>query len=80
MLVSPEAIDFQPDPAGSATVMGREFLGREWLYQVRQGELSLRLRLPLAREFPLGEKGRMGLRPASPARLFPAGLDLRVVG
>jgi iron(III) transport system ATP-binding protein len=79
VLVRPDGIDFHPDPSGSARVMAREFLGREWLYQVRKGDLSLRLRLPLEREFPLGASGRMGLRQGGSARLFPTGVDLRVV-
>ncbi|MEB3321677.1 MAG: ABC transporter ATP-binding protein [Synechococcaceae cyanobacterium] len=76
VMVSPQAIDLLPDPEGSAWVMGREFLGREWLYQVQAGDLQLRLRLPLQQDYPRGQKARLRLRPAEPARLFPAGLEL----
>jgi iron(III) transport system ATP-binding protein len=76
VLVSPQSIDLQPDSDGPAWVMGREFLGREWLYQVKAGDLRLRLRLPLQADYARGQKARLRLRPAEPARLFPAGLEL----
>ena len=83
VLISPHALSFQADPAGDAWVLGREFLGREWLYQVasqRGGhDLQLRLRLPLAADHPRGERGRLGLVAGETARLFPAGADLRVL-
>jgi iron(III) transport system ATP-binding protein len=79
VLVSPLAIDLLPETDGPACITGREFLGREWLYQVRFGELSLRVRLPLAAEFTRGARARPVLRSSSPARLYPAGVDLQVL-
>jgi iron(III) transport system ATP-binding protein len=76
VLVSPQSIELLPDPEGPAWVMGREFLGQEWLYQVQEGDLQVRLRLPLQADYPRGQRGRLRLRPAEPARLFPAGLEL----
>lgn len=81
VLLSPTALDLQPDPAGRCQVMGREFLGREWLYQVcldptAPSSLLLRLRLPLEREYPLGLRCCLRLRPGQPARLFPSRLPL----
>ena len=76
VLVGPQAIDLTPDPEGTARITGREFLGREWLYQVQRGDLRLRLRLPLEMEHPRGLRVQVGLRSAAPARLFPAGVDL----
>jgi iron(III) transport system ATP-binding protein len=76
VMVSPQAIDLLPDPEGPAWVMGREFLGREWLYRVQAGDLRLCLRLPLGQDYPRGQKARLRLRPDEPARLFPQGLEL----
>ena len=70
---------FEPDADGEAWVMGREFLGREWLYRLKAEGLSLRLRSPLGTELQRGQRGHLRLRPAARARLFPAGLEARVV-
>ncbi len=83
VLISPHALSFRADPSGEAEVLGREFLGRQWLYLVgcqRGGhELRLRLRLPLAADHPRGQRGRLALVPGERARLFPCGTDLSVV-
>jgi iron(III) transport system ATP-binding protein len=76
VLVSPQGLDLYPDQAAEAWVVGREFLGREWLYQVQAGELRLRLRLPLSADYSRGQRCRLRLRPGEPARLFPGGLAL----
>lgn len=78
VMVSPEAIALVPDPNGEARVLGREFLGREWLYQLRQDDLSLRLRLPLGEEYGHGQRCRLQLRPGHGATLFPQGRPLVV--
>jgi iron(III) transport system ATP-binding protein len=77
-MVSPQGIELEADPDGPAWVTGREFLGREWLYQVQCNDLRLRLRLPLEVDHPRGARGRLKLRAAMPARLFPAGVELQV--
>ncbi|WP_094513282.1 ABC transporter ATP-binding protein [Synechococcus sp. MW101C3] len=81
VLLQPDALELTPDPAGTAWVMGREFLGREWLLQVeleqpQAAPFRLRLRLPLERTFQLSERCRLGLRPQQPALLFPQRLPL----
>ena len=78
VLVSPEAIALSPDSDGEAWVQGREFLGREWLYQVQLGELKLRLRLPLEAEYGRGQRCRLSLRPGATAVLFPSRRPLQV--
>ena len=78
VLVGPQALELTPDPEGAARITGREFLGREWLYQVQRGDLRLRLRLPLEVDHPRGLRVQVELRSAAPARLFPAGVDLVV--
>ncbi len=80
VLVSPQALQFTADPQGPAWVLSREFLGREWLYQVDcqlEGQsLQLRLRLPLEADHPRGQRGHVQLVAGARARVFPAGLDL----
>jgi len=83
VLLDPTALELIADPDGAAWVMGREFLGRDWLLQVHLEQpsrppLKLRLRLPLAQEFSNGQRCRLRIRPSQSALLFPAGL--RVVG
>jgi iron(III) transport system ATP-binding protein len=76
VLLSPQALDLVPDPQGSAWVRSREFLGREWLYQVEAGDLHLRLRLPLHADYARGQRARVRLVPCEPAHLFPEGMEL----
>ena len=76
VLLSPQGLEFHADAEGEAWVVGREFLGREWLYQLQCGEQRLRLRLPLASDYSRGQRGRLRLRAGEPARLFPGGLEL----
>ncbi|MEY3767093.1 MAG: hypothetical protein RLZZ11_160 [Cyanobacteriota bacterium] len=77
VLVSPQGIELIPDPEAEAWVVGREFLGREWLYQVQYGAGRLRLRLPLCADHERGQRCRLRLRPGEPVRLFPAGVELQ---
>ena len=83
VLLDPTALELIAHPNGTAWVMGREFLGREWLIQVHlevpsAAPLKLRLRLPLAQEVSHGQRCRVRLRPGQTALLFPE--RLRVVG
>jgi iron(III) transport system ATP-binding protein len=77
VLLSPQGMELFPDEAAEAWVVGREFLGREWLYQVQCDGLRLRLRLPLSADYARGQRCRLRLRGGEPARLFPGGLPLR---
>ena len=79
VMVTPDALTLLPDVEGEAWVLGREYLGREWLYQVQFGSQRLRLRLPLERTYPRGERCRLGLRPGAQGRLFPQRLPLVAV-
>jgi len=76
VLVSPQGILLTPDDNAEAWVLGREFLGREWLYQVQCGQGRLRLRLPLEHDYSRGQRCQLRLRAGEPVRLFPAGVDL----
>jgi iron(III) transport system ATP-binding protein len=76
VLVSPQGIEFTPDDNAEAWVLGREFLGREWLYQVQCGDQRLRLRLPLAQDYSRGQRCLLRLRTGEPVRLFPDGVEL----
>ena len=78
VLMSPEAIALDPASDGEAWLQGREFLGREWLYQVQLGDLKLRLRLPLQADYSRGLRCRLSLRPGAHGVLFPSRQPLRV--
>ncbi len=79
VLIRPSGFDLEEDISGEALVVGREFLGREWLYQVETGAERLRLRLPLECELERGQRCRLLLRSESSALLFPQRLSLRPV-
>ncbi len=72
VLISPDGIQLELDPNGEAWLQGREFLGREWLYQVQLGDLKLRLRLPLEAEYGRGQRCQLRLRPGAEGVLFPS--------
>jgi iron(III) transport system ATP-binding protein len=76
VLVNPEALQLEADAAAEAVVLGREFLGREWLVQVQQGELRLRLRLPLEQDWQRGQHCRVQRRLGAKALLYPGALPL----
>ncbi|MFM7548940.1 MAG: ABC transporter ATP-binding protein [Cyanobacteriota bacterium] len=76
VMVAPDALTLTPDDTAEAWVLGREYLGREWLYQVQCGSQRLRLRLPLERSYARGQRCRLGLVPGAQARLFPQCLPL----
>ena len=76
VLVSQQAIELLPEEDAEAWVVGREFLGREWLYQVQLADLRLRLRLPLSVNYSRGQRCRLRLLPGEAARLFPSGQPL----
>ena len=71
VLVDAEAIALVPDAQGPCTVLGREFLGHGWLYQVQALERVVRLRLPLAQDYNRGLRCRLQLRPGAAALLYP---------
>jgi len=64
-------------PGVEVEVLGREFLGRDWLYQMGLGSLRLRVRLPLTVALERGERCRLALRPEAKPLLFPAGVPVR---
>jgi len=72
---APPAAD--PRPGVEVEVLGREFLGRDWLYQMGLGSLRLRIRLPLAVALERGERCRLALRPEAQPLLFPGALPVR---
>ncbi len=68
-----------PSPAGpgvAVRVVGREFLGQEWLYQVQLDQGRLWVRQPLAAPIARGETARLQLRPQVEALLFPGSRPL----
>ena len=76
VMVRPQALEFLPEEEGPAWITGREFLGREWLYQVQLGDHRLRWRAPLEADHPHGRRGRLRFRSGESALLFPGGRSL----
>jgi iron(III) transport system ATP-binding protein len=76
LLIRPESLEIEPDPAGPAVVVSREFLGREWLVQVQCRDQRLRLRLPLERNHARGERCQLRLRAGEHALLFPGAVPI----
>ena len=75
------AVDAVPalDAGPRVTVLGREFLGREWLVSVDLEGRSLRVRLPLSQRLERGQPCRLRLRPGAEALLYPGALAVRPV-
>lgn len=80
VMVEPNCIDMTPDPASEACVMGREFLGHAWQYRIQLDDLSLRLVLPLAMDYPRGTRCRLSFRPGSEPILYPQRQRVPVLG
>lgn len=76
LLVLPDALSLEPQSDAEGLVLGREFLGREWLYQVQLGDQQLRLRLPLAEDWPRGQRCRVRPLPGAEALLYPGRIPL----
>jgi iron(III) transport system ATP-binding protein len=78
LLITPEALMLEPPSAAaesaSARVLGREFLGREWLYSVELGDQLLRVRLPLDQHYDRGSPCRLRLQPGASALLYPGAI------
>jgi ABC-type Fe3+/spermidine/putrescine transport system ATPase subunit len=58
-------------------VLGREFLGRDWLYLVQHRLGRLRVRQPLSVQLSRGERRRLQLASDGEPLLYPAALPLR---
>ena len=69
-----------PPAAADGQVLGREFLGREWLYLIELGGRRLRVRQPLAVDLARGQRARLALAPDAEPILFPQALPLRPAG
>ena len=79
VLIDPALIDLEPDSAGDACVMGREFLGRSWLYRIQIGDQQLRLIRPLVEDHQRGLRCRLSLQQNSEVLLHPQCLSLQVL-
>ena len=62
VLLRQEDCRLQANAAGHARVIGREFLGYEWLYLIELGEQRLRLRVALSQDIAPGERCDLSLR------------------
>jgi iron(III) transport system ATP-binding protein len=79
VLIDPGLIDLEPDAEGDACVMGREFLGRSWLYRIQIGDQQLRLIRPLGEDHQRGLRCRLSLQQNSEVLLHPQCLSLQVL-
>jgi len=82
VLLRPTDLRFAPagaacDGAAEVEVLGREFLGRDWLYLVQHPQGRLRVRQPLAVNLARGERRLLSLAADAEPMLFPAGQPLR---
>jgi iron(III) transport system ATP-binding protein len=70
VLVRPELVELEPDPAGQAEVVGREFRGHDVFYRVRLDGLELMSHRPSTEPVPLGARVRLRLHERD-AAVFP---------
>ena len=70
VLVRPELVELEPDPAGRAEVVGREFRGHDVFYRVRLDGLELVSHRPSTEAVPLGSRVRVKLHERD-AAVFP---------
>jgi iron(III) transport system ATP-binding protein len=61
VLVRPELLELEPDPAGSAEVVGREFRGHDVFYRVRLDGFELVSHRPSTEVVPLGSRVKIRL-------------------
>jgi iron(III) transport system ATP-binding protein len=75
VLVRPELVELEPDPSGTAEVVGREFRGHDVFYRVRLDGLGLELlsHRPSTETVPLGSRVRVKLHDRYSA-VFPRAL------
>jgi iron(III) transport system ATP-binding protein len=70
VLIRPELLELEPDPAGNAEVVGREFRGHDVFYRVLLDGVELVSQRPSNEHVPLGSRVRV--RPhASRVTIFP---------
>jgi iron(III) transport system ATP-binding protein len=70
VLVRPELVELEPDPAGGAEVVAREFRGHDVFYRVRLDGLELVAHRPSTEAVPLGSRVRVKLHDRY-AAVFP---------
>ncbi len=69
-----EALVLEPDPAGRARVLGREFHGHHWQLHGEDRGCPFTLSLPLDRAIEPGQSCRLRLTQGAKGILFPGGL------
>jgi iron(III) transport system ATP-binding protein len=73
VLIRPEALELEVDPAGLAEVVGREFRGHDVVYRVRLNGTTLLSQRPSTETVPLG--ARVTIKPhLTPVPIFTFGL------
>ena len=59
MLIRPELLELEPDPAGAGEVVGREFRGHDVFYRVLLDGVELVSQRPSNEVVPLGSRVRV---------------------
>jgi len=77
LLLAADGLELEPAADGPCRVLGREFLGHGWLYRVACGAISVRLRLPLEQDHPVGLACALTIRPGQRALLYPGAHSVR---
>ena len=71
VLVDPHDINVVADTEGDASVLGREFLGDEWEYRIRIGDVMVRANCPIDQEHPPQTRCRLMFRAGAKVTVLP---------
>ncbi|KKZ13744.1 MAG: sugar ABC transporter [Candidatus Synechococcus spongiarum 15L] len=76
VLLRPEQLQLKADSQGPGNVDCREFLGQVWLYRIRMGKLTLKLRQPLINTLALHQRCVVSIDPVAELLLYPQRIPL----
>ena len=76
VLLRPEQLQLKADSQGPGNVDCREFLGQVWLYRIRMGKLTLKLRQPLSNTLALHQRCVVSIDPVAELLLYPQRIPL----
>ena len=71
LLISPDQLRIFPSPNDESKVIGKEFTGSSWLYQIESANIKLQISMPLEKEYSYGTSCKIRLIKDSEVILFP---------